>query len=71
LENAVETNYLHRRLLWQRQLNLPWAVLDHAGSKPSILDTYDVPCVPATAEGWQYNLLAVLGLMPQDAGAPP
>jgi hypothetical protein len=71
LEDAVETNYLHRRLLWQRQLNLPWAVLDHVGAKPSIVDTYDVPCVPASAEGWQHNLLAALGLMPPGAGAVP
>jgi hypothetical protein len=71
LEDAVETSYFYRRLLWQRQLNLPWAVLDHAGGKPSIVQTYDVPCVQATAEGWQHILLATLGLMPTGAVAAP
>jgi len=62
LEDAVATSYFDRRLLRQRQRNLPWAILDHVGSKPSVADDYDVPCVPATYGGWQSALLTALGL---------
>jgi len=34
---------------------------------PPIADDYDVPCVPARAEGWQHELLVTLGLANPDA----
>jgi hypothetical protein len=71
LEDAVATSYLDRRLLRQRQCNLPWAILDHVGSKPSVADDYDVPCVPATSGEWQRALLTALGLSSSNAGAAP
>jgi hypothetical protein len=70
LEEAVEMSYDDRRLLWQRQCNLAWAILDRVGAKPAIVDSYRVPCVPATAEGWQQHLLATLGLTPPSGPGP-
>jgi len=67
LEHAVATSYNDRQLLLQRQRNLPWAILDRVGQKPPIADDYDVPCVPARAEGWQHELLVTLGLANPDA----
>jgi TIR domain len=71
LEHAVAISYNDRRLLLQRQRNLPWAILDRAGSKPPVADDYEVPCVPATSDGWQRELLAALGLASPDARPAP
>jgi TIR domain len=67
IENAVELNYRHRRLLWQsRHNNLPWAILDRVGDALSVADTYDVPCVPAASNAWPRHLLVALGLVSHD-----
>jgi hypothetical protein len=67
LEDTVATSYFDRRLLWQRQRHLPWAILDRVGARPSVADDYDVPCVPATSGGWQRELLTALGLSSSNA----
>jgi hypothetical protein len=69
LEHAVETSYLDRQLLWQRQRHLPWAILHRPGGKPAVADDYDVPCVPADSENWQRALLVALGLATGAGGA--
>jgi TIR domain len=71
LEHAVATNYNDRRLLLQRDRNLPWAILDRVGARPPVADDYEVPCVPATSDGWQQELLAALGLAKTDARSMP
>jgi hypothetical protein len=71
IENAVAMSYLVRRLLRQRQRDLPWAILDRVGSPPSVADAYDVPCVPATSNEWPRRLLVALGLVSGDQGVAP
>jgi TIR domain len=68
IENAVAKGYLDRRLLRQRHLNLPWAILDPVGAPPMVADDYNVPCVPATSGEWPRQLLAALGLTVRDQG---
>jgi hypothetical protein len=68
IENAVANGYLDRRLLRQRQLDLPWAILDRIGAPPKVAEDYDVPCVPATCSEWPRQLLAALGLPVRDQG---
>jgi len=71
LEGAVAASYFDRRLLWQRQRHLPWAILDRVGARPQVADVYDVPCVPTTSSGWQRDLLVVLGLSSCNPGGNP
>jgi TIR domain len=71
IENAVANGYLDRRLLRQRQLDLPWAILDPIGAPPKVADVYDVPCVPATSGEWPRQLLVALGLPVRDQGVAP
>jgi len=62
IERAVAMSYLDRRLLRQRNRNLPWAILDRVGQRPPVADDYDVPCVLTTSKEWQRELLTVLEL---------
>ena len=71
IENAVANDYLVRRLLRQRQRDLPWAILDRVGAPPSVADAYDVPCVSATSNEWPRRLLVALGLASRDQGVAP
>ena len=71
IERAVAISYLDRRLLRQRNRNLPWAVLDRVGQRPSVADDYDVPCVLTTSKEWQRDLLTVLELAPPVSGSAP
>jgi hypothetical protein len=71
IENAVANGYLDRRLLRQRHLDLPWAILDRIGAPPKIADVYDVPCVPAASGEWPRQLLVALGLPVRDQGVAP
>jgi hypothetical protein len=71
LERAVANNYFHRRLLWQRERLLPWAILNNVGERPQVADDYGVPCVPTTSNEWRYDLLTVLGLVSPSLGATP
>jgi TIR domain len=71
IENAVANGYLDRRLLRQRHLDLPWAILDRIGAPPKVADVYDVPCVPATSGEWPRQLLVALGLSVGDQGVAP
>jgi len=71
LEAAVAMAYSERRLLLQRQRHLPWAILDHMGTRPQVAELFDVPCVLATSSGWQRELLTKLGLASPSPGALP
>ena len=70
IENAVANVYLDRRLLRQRQRDLPWAILDRIGAPPKVADDYEVPCV-ATSGEWPRQLLMTLGLPVRDQGVAP
>ena len=71
IEKAVARSYNDRRLLLQRYLDLPWAILDRVGQRPPIADVYEVPCVPAASKEWPRELLSVLGLAPPFAASAP
>ena len=71
IENAVANGYLDRRLLRQRRLDLPWAILDRVGAPPKVADDYAVPCVAATSGEWPRQLLVALGLSVRDQGVAP
>jgi hypothetical protein len=67
----VANGYLDRRLLRQRHLDLPWAILDRIGAPPKVANDYDVPCVSATSREWPRQLLVALGLPVRDQGVAP
>jgi hypothetical protein len=60
-----------QRIFQERQVNIPWAILDHIGNELPVATTYRVPRVITNGPDWPNRLFDILGLGPPPRAQAP